>query len=365
MATRRSSPFVTASVLVLAIAGCGSSVTGSLGTHTPLVASNAAVDSPLPTPTPAPTPTPVPTPVPLGAPLLVQVENLDAARPQSGLSSADIVYEYDTEGGISRFTGIWFTQPPAADKVGPVRSARLVSIRLLRIYGGVLLYSGASNYTNAQLRASGLRYFNPDDAVVGSSVLYRISSRSAPHNLYSNGSVLASFEQKVGMGVVGYQLWQRTQVADLPAGGTPVTGFQVPISQSERPIFTYNPSQNAYERDEPGGGGYYATGTLDDADTGQPWEVPNVVTLQVPVITVAQDNENSANVPWTDGLDFDIAGTGTGQLAVGGQLYGITWTQGASGPPQLTLADGQPAPLAPGQVLFELVSQGSTVTVRP
>src|SRR5215472_15169840 len=51
--------------------------------------------------TPKPTPT---QPPPLAAPWIVQVENLGDARPQAGLSTADVVYEYETEGGISRFS---------------------------------------------------------------------------------------------------------------------------------------------------------------------------------------------------------------------------------------------------------------------
>jgi len=363
MTRHRSPRLLLVSALALVVTACGGpSAAPSTRTAVP------TPDSPSPTaasqsPAPTPTPTPVPTPVPLSAPLMIQVENLYPARPQSGLSTADIVYEYDTEGGISRFTGIWFTPPPAADRVGPVRSARLVSVRLLRIYGGVLLYSGASNYTQATLDQSGLRFYNPDSRAVGST-LYRISSRSAPHNLYSDGSQLAAFEQRVDLGQAGYELWERTLPSSLPAGGAPASSFLVPISTSETPIFTYDAATSAYQRSEPGGGGYPATGILDDADTGGPWEVPNIVVLQVPVITVTQDNEDSTNTPWEDGLDFDISGSGSGQLAVGGQLYPIDWTQGASGPPQLTLADGQPAPLLPGQVLIELVSQGSTVTVR-
>ncbi len=298
---------------------------------------------------------PAPTPPPTPAPLLVQIENLDAARPQSGLSTASIVYEYNTEGQISRFTGIWFTPPPRSYRVGPVRSARLVSLRLDRIYGGVLLYSGASNYTQAQLGRSDLRWYNPDNA---GSTLYRIDSRSSPHNLYSDGGKLASFEQQARMGTVGYRLWQRTEIGNLPSGGAAVTRFQVPVTTAERPIFTYDPNHDAYTRDEP------TTGTLDDADTGQPWSVPNVVVLQVPVLTVPQDNENAANYPWVDGLDFNISGSGAGQLAVGGKLYSIDWTQGAAGPPRLSLSDGAAAPLLPGQVLIELVSPGNTVTPR-
>jgi hypothetical protein len=355
MSQHRASLAVAAALTtVLALAACGSSPVKSKDpSGTPSTRPQVQ--------TSAPTPTPVPTPAPLAAPLLVQIENLAAARPQSGLSTASIVYEYDTEGGISRFTGLWYTLPPSSDQVGPVRSARLVSLRLARIYGGVLLYSGASNYTQAQLNQSGLRWYNPDNA---GSTLYRIYSRPAPHNLYSDGGRLASFEQRVHMGTVGYQLWPRTEVNDLPSGGAAATSFQVPVTLAERPIFTYDPAQQAYTRDEPGGGGYYATGTLDDAATGRPWEVPNVVVLQVPVLTVSRDNENSSNYPWVDGLDFNISGSGTGQLAVGGNLYSINWTQGPSGPPQFTLADGAAAPLLPGQVLIELVSPGSSVTVR-
>jgi hypothetical protein len=344
---------------LLVAAGCG-------GTHTGASAKPRVTATPSPT---AVVPTPTPSPPPLSQPLLVQVENLYEARPQSGLSGAQLVYEYQTEGGISRFTAIFFGAPPGPDLVGPVRSARLVDLRLLQIWGGALLYSGASDYGLAQLRSSGLKQYSPNDAVVGSTVLFRTSSPppaaryGAPHNLYTNGSELASLSQKIGLSTVGYQLWPRTPVTDLPAGGTPVTSFQVPISTEETPIFTYQPATGAYQRSEPETPLYPETGVLDDANTAQPWETPTIVTLQVPVIPVPADNENPSG-GYTEGLDFGIGpdSGGSGQVAVGGLLYSIIWNQGATGPPQLTLTDGAPAPIAPGQVLIELVPQGSTVT---
>jgi Protein of unknown function (DUF3048) N-terminal domain/Protein of unknown function (DUF3048) C-terminal domain len=57
---------------------------------------------------------------PLRFPALIQVPNDPGAWDQSGLQSADMVFEYATEGGIPRFTAV-FTNVP--DKVGPVRSA--------------------------------------------------------------------------------------------------------------------------------------------------------------------------------------------------------------------------------------------------
>jgi hypothetical protein len=344
---------------LLAVAACGGST--------------AARKSPTPSPSATFTPgvpTPTPTPAPLSAPLLVQVENLYQARPQSGLGDAQVIYEYQTEGGISRFTAIYFGAPPAADMVGPVRSARLVDLRLLEIWDGALLYSGASDYTLAQLNSSGLKQYSPNNAVVGSTVLFRTSvppparEYGAPHNLYTNGSELATLAQKIGLGTVSYQLWQRTAIDDLPTGGSAVSAFEVPISTEETPIYTYEAATGEYQRSEPATPEYPATGMLNDANTGQPWETPNVVILQVPVITVPQDNEDSAVTPWVDGLDFGIgpAASGSGQLAVGGLLYPISWSQGTSGPPQFTLADGQPAPLAAGQVTIELVPQGDAVT---
>lgn len=339
MLTSRSQLTTLLAVAAIAVAACGSAAKAPSRTPTP---------QPSSTPVPTQTATPVPTPAPIDAPLLIQVENLDAARPQSGLNQADIIYEYQTEGGISRFTAIYFHVP--ADRVGPVRSARLVTIKLLRVWEGTLLFSGASNYVSRLLNSSGLRHYNETTAA---GTLFRIYNRYAPHNLYTDGAHLAAFEQRHGQHFADYQLWTPTALTSLPPGATPMASFQVPISQSERPIFTYNAATGTYTRTEP------ETGPLNDANGG-PWRPSTIAVLQM-AITVGPEVED---VSGTHGLDFALVGSGNGQLAVGGQLYPITWTQGATGPPQLTLADGQPAPIAPGQVLFELVGTGQTVTPR-
>lgn len=58
-------------------------------------------------------------------PLAVMIENHLEARPQSGLSDADIVYETVAEGGITRFMGVFYCQAAAFESIlGPIRSAR-------------------------------------------------------------------------------------------------------------------------------------------------------------------------------------------------------------------------------------------------
>lgn len=68
-------------------------------------------------------------------PLFVMIENSVDARPQSGLGSADVVYEAVAEGGITRFGAVFYCGVAANDTiVGPVRSARTHFVNLASEY---------------------------------------------------------------------------------------------------------------------------------------------------------------------------------------------------------------------------------------
>ena len=56
-------------------------------------------------------------------PLAIMINNHTQARPQFGLSKADLVYEAVAEGGITRFLALFHAQD--CEKIGPVRSARV------------------------------------------------------------------------------------------------------------------------------------------------------------------------------------------------------------------------------------------------
>jgi hypothetical protein len=72
-------------------------------------------------------------------PLAVVIENHQESRPQSGISSADVVYEGVAEGGVTRTLSIFYCQD--AKYVGPIRSARVHFINLLREWGQYPLYA--------------------------------------------------------------------------------------------------------------------------------------------------------------------------------------------------------------------------------
>lgn len=79
-------------------------------------------------------------------PVAVMVSNQTQARPQTGLSKADIVFEMLTEGNVTRFMAIYQSQDP--DVVGPVRSAREYFFDLANDYGALYTYHGAANFVN-------------------------------------------------------------------------------------------------------------------------------------------------------------------------------------------------------------------------
>jgi hypothetical protein len=134
-----------------------------------------------PTDTATPTDTPSPTPTPngpfvypegvnplTGLPypdeesmarrnLIVKISNYPPiVRPQSGVNSADVVFEYEAEGGVTRFAAIFRSQ--TAHHVGPVRSARLIDLELAPMYEALLAYSGSSDPIHQMIMTSEWRY---------------------------------------------------------------------------------------------------------------------------------------------------------------------------------------------------------------
>ncbi len=198
-------------------------------TNTPAPATLTPTATQTPTPsatqTPEPTPTlapPTPTPVPAEPinpftgltltkevashiPLLIKVSNSPDVRPQTGLSLADVVMEHYSEGGITRFTALFLTNTP--EKVGSVRSCRLIDIELVVIYGAGEVCSGTSGGVRQVLKAS--KSWEGSGGVVTKTVwmisdlgtfecrqqagcklpMFRTPDRLPPHNLYANAQI--------------------------------------------------------------------------------------------------------------------------------------------------------------------------------
>lgn len=112
--------------------------------------------------------------------LIVKVGNNDAARPQSGLDSADIVFEEIAEGGITRFAAVFNSTVP--DQVGPTRSVRQMDAELVSPFLGIFAYSGGASVNVKNIQSvQGLLTVNETDA---GDAMVRSSDRGSPDNLY-------------------------------------------------------------------------------------------------------------------------------------------------------------------------------------
>lgn len=85
-------------------------------------------------------------------PALTMIENAVDARPQSGVSSADAVYEAVAEGGITRFMGVFYCGAAAkSGKVAPVRSARIYFVNIAQEYNDpIYVHVGGGNCSRDQ-----------------------------------------------------------------------------------------------------------------------------------------------------------------------------------------------------------------------
>ena len=109
-----------------------------------------------------------------------KIDNNIKARPQSGVQEADAVHEILVEGGMTRFLAFFYDN--TSKYLGPIRSARPTDPTMVRPYGGTLVVSGATAGLIPSIRELGVPVLEEQS----SPVMFRISSRNAPHNLYAD-----------------------------------------------------------------------------------------------------------------------------------------------------------------------------------
>jgi hypothetical protein len=113
--------------------------------------------------------------------LTVKIENAPEARPQAGLDVADVVYEEQVEGGLTRFLTIYHSTDAAL--LGPIRSIRPTDPEVVRPFGGLFAYSGGTRKFISMLAATPVQDIGFDNA----PKLYdKRRDKRAPHNFYSS-----------------------------------------------------------------------------------------------------------------------------------------------------------------------------------
>lgn len=265
-------------------------------------------------------------------PALVQIPNDGyGARPQVGIQAAAMVFEYQTEGSIQRPTALYTDAP---DVVGPTRSGREISFRLVRHYHGNLFLSGLSNDARAHLNADPVpaTFDNPP-------AFFRNYSRAAPNNLMLLGDYMLTLEQASGAPDFAPI---KTGKVDLGTGTDDQASFGV---AEHRSTYTYDPVTGTYGKVEDG----Y---TMADASLGKADQIFMVIVLHAREFLVA-DIEDGCCI---HGRDFDLDSGGAIDVYYRGKHVTGSWSAAdRSSPLVFKTASGAELLLPHGLVWVDVV----------
>lgn len=316
-------------------------------------------------------------------PIVAMIENTTDARPQSGLNSADILYETVAEGGITRFTSVFYCGVAAKDTIiGPVRSARTTFINQASEYnyplythvGGANCGSSDSRTCNTDKRVQALEQINQygwggvtgndlNQFSIGFPTFWRDYERlgrtvATEHTMYSSTEKLwkyaATTRGWTNKDPSGKLEWKDKFVPftfkdDAKEAGT-VSKISFGFWESYHDfdvIWNYDSGKNYYTREN---GGAPHKDRDDDS----------VLTAKVVVVQFAKE---LGPLDEHKHLLYEIIGTGKGLVFQDGTAVEVTWAKkDRESRTVWTDAKGKKISFNRGKIVFEILPIDNTVT---
>lgn len=287
-------------------------------------------------------------------PIAIKVSNSPAeyTRPQFGLSQADLVFEHVTEGPITRFTGVFYSQTPP--EVGPVRSARLIDVEIPAMYDAALAFSGASSGADGvynRLAASDFRNRLLRD-IAGEPGYFRTDEEEKPweHRLHAVPPDLWQRLEDMGLNTPPNFPMVMAFTSEPPAGGTPATSVTLNYRDWTVVEWDYDAENGRYWRTADGE-------TAVDTNNQQPISAANVVivyAIHQQVLSICESQ--SGSVCNAHSTEIQIWGQGDATIIRDGQQFPATWKR-EKRENMLTFYDeaGNPVPLQIGNTWFQIV----------
>lgn len=283
-----------------------------------------------------------------GPVVMGKVDNSWGARPQAGLSHADVVYEEMVEGGITRYLALFHSRIPP--RFGPIRSVRPMDPDLAAPYGGILAYSGGQKPFVLAARATGL-YNASETSEHTIRTMIRVHDRVVPHNLFVVAQYMQSRHMKLAPPTSNLQFAK--SVAETSAQtGKPVKQV-VAVFPRTKATWIYDSNYGVFMR-------YQDGRACIDADFNVQISAANVLILRVKIDRSFKDFRYGS-VPKTI-----FEGKGVGQVLTGGKIIDINWSKkDQKSQAVFTTKDGAPLTVATGTSWFEMVptTEGGKVEI--
>jgi hypothetical protein len=247
-------------------------------------------------------------------PLAISVENDPAARPQSGLDKASIIYEtvYDPA-ATTRFLALFGENE--AEKVGPVRSARTFFVDWAHGYDAYFAHWGGNIDALDQIRKE--KTYDLDEFAFP-GVYWREGNKSSEHTGYTSTVKLRTQAEKnkypAANNFTVYKYKDDPDKTTLPASQKIMVNFS---SAQYKADFTYDPENNSYKRNIAG------SPDLDAVTKNQ--QNPKVVA----VMTVAR-KQTTTRIN-ESGYTMTTVGSGKAQIFMDGKVVDGTWKKNSTG----------------------------------
>lgn len=272
-------------------------------------------------------------------PVMAVIENSPTARPQTGLQTADVVYEVMVEGSITRFVSVFSDKVP--EQILPVRSGRAPFLYIQQEWDGLFMHFGASGSTSSPLDYTfyGNKLFKDIkvdlDGLNGNKngVFKRVNTAPAPHNVMGN-PLLAQKEYNYKPKPLD---WKFDAAVFYP--GESVTAINLPFTTSNNSYvsYTYDFDKGVYFRSMSGV-------PFMAAETKSQLQVKNVI-----VQYASYSTKGAIYKDWV------LVGTGRADFYIGGMYVQGSWSKDS--PTAQTMykdAEGNPIVLKPGNTWIHI-----------
>ena len=260
----------------------------------------------------------------------VSVNNHPEALPSRGLSVADAIYEFETEGGQTRLLAL-YADATKIPEVGSLRSARIIACDLSAGTNSIFIHYGenarvAPYVSNNKIdEIDGNNYSKGSDKSADGEItlpsgiyFWRdsdwLSKRALEHTAVTNGANILRAISGCKITLEGDTpslfTFTTTPSAAL-ASGTECNKMVVYFStNNDDSTFTYNSETKLYVKSE------YNGKTQVDETTGQQIAVENVVTLFANIVSHGDTT-----------IDAYLNDGGTGYYASEGKVIDIVWSK--------------------------------------